>query len=429
VPTFRGWIVAAIGAGISITGRIFGSEPVVQLGYALIILLIAAVIVVRLGRHELTAQRKVTPERAMPGEPVTATIRIENHGRGSAPLLLMEDQLPAGVSGKARFAVHGIEREGWRETGYNLTPARRGRYEIGPLEISVVDPFGLARLKSGSPVRSTFVVHPRVERLPLPREPGERRSIVATTTRNPTGSRGEDFYTLREYVEGDDLRKIHWASTAKRGRYMIRQEETPWHTRATILLDDSARAHEGAGLTSSFERAVTTAASLVDLYFRVGYSYKLTGVLESGLPVGRGADHRVRCLDLLSLIAPVSNNDNDALRAKLLELDISAAPEAALFVVTGTMSSESAMALAHASRRFRQATVVSFPAHRFGSQPTKARWAAEQELVDVMHLLNRSGIRSIALGPDEPLPAAWVSLWEAKSSTRQGQWGRRPELV
>ena len=428
MPTLKGWIVAAIGAGVSITGRVFGSEAVVQLGYALIILVIAAVIVVRLRRHELTVKRKVTPRRARPAESITATIRIENSGRGSAPLLLIEDRLPPGLTGKARFAVQGIERGGWRETGFDLTPSRRGRYEIGPLEISVVDPFGLARLKSGSPATSTFLVHPRIERLSLPREPGERRSIVATTTRNPTGSRGEDFYTLREYVEGDDLRKIHWASTAKRGRYMIRQEETPWHTRATILIDDYAAAHDGAGPTSSFERAVTTAASLVDLYFRVGYSYKVSGAIDRGLPVGRGADHRGRCLDLLSLISVVSGDD-DPLMTRLIELDTSTAPEAALFVITGTMSSHAAAALAHASRRFRQTTVVSFPAHRFGSESTKARWESEQQLVDVMRLLARSSIRGIALGPDESLPAAWASLWTEKGSGAKGQWGRRPELV
>ena len=59
---------------------------------------------------------------------------------------------------------------------------------------------------------------------------------------------------MREYVEGDDLRKIHWPATAKRGGFMIRQEETPWHTRATILLDDRVESHGGIGESSSFER-------------------------------------------------------------------------------------------------------------------------------------------------------------------------------
>ena len=420
--------MAGLGIGIALIGRVFGSHGVVQLGYALIILLIAALIVVRLGRHDLVVQRHLSPERARPGQLVTATIAIANRGRGSAPLLLVEDKLPPGIGGKARFAVHGIERGGSRKAGFQITPARRGRYEIGPLEISIVDPFGMARLRSGSAVKSTLLVHPAIEHLTLPRDPGERRSVVSTSSRNPTGMRGEDFYTLREYVEGDDLRKIHWPSTAKRDRYMIRQEETPWHTRATILLDDSAAAHDGGGRTGSFERAVVAAASLVDLYHRVGFSYRFTGTVDAGVPAGRGSDHRTHCLDRLALLEPTSN-DGDPLRDKLMELDVAATPEAALLLVAGTITPDAAAALAHASRRFRQATVICFPGHRFGSHNTKARWESEKVLVEVMRLLARSSIRCVAIGPDETLATAWASMWQHKSAATEGPWGRRPELV
>ncbi len=428
MPTPRGWTVALLGAAIAIVGRVFGSQVVIQLGYALLILLFAALIVVRLGRHDLVVHRKISPERAHPREPVTASVLIENRGRGSAPLLLVEDRLPPGLSGKPRFAVHGIERGGSREASFRVFPARRGHYEIGPAEISIVDPFGMARVKSSSPTTSTLLVHPAVEKLQLPRDPGDRRSVVATATRNPTGSRGEDFYTLREYVEGDDLRKVHWPATAKRDRYMIRQEETPWHTRATILLDDFAGSHGGQGY-ASFERAVVAAASLIDLYHRVGYTYRFAGTVNAGLPPGRGAEHRTRCLDQLALAMPVANGSSDPLRDKLLELDMTASPEAALLLVTGTITAGAAAAIAHGSRRFRQATVISFPAHRFAETNTKARWAAEKELNDVMRLLAAASIRSVALGPDEPLAAAWISMWQTKNSGNEGPWGRRPELV
>ena len=428
MPTPRGWLVALLGAGIAIVGRVFGSQPVVQLGYALLILVIAALIVVRLGRHDLHASRNVSPERARPGEPVTATISIANSGRGSAPLLLAEDVLPSGVGGNSRLAVHGIERGGTRETSFELTPARRGRYEIGPLQISVVDPFGLARLRSGSPVTSTLLVHPPVEHLNLPRDSGERRTVAATSSRNPTGTRGEDFYTLREYVEGDDLRKIHWASTAKRDRYMIRQEETPWHTRATILLDDSKASYGSAERSSSFEKALIAAASLIDLYHRAGFSYRFSGTVNAGMPPGRGQEHRMRCFDQLAVLQPADGNE-EALRDKLMELDASNAAEAALLVVAGTVSPAGAAALAHSSRRFRQATVLSFPAHRFGSDTTKDRWEAENRVVEVKRLLGRAGVRFVAVGPDETLARAWASLWNKKGSGTEGRWGRKPELV
>ena len=428
MPTLRGWSVALLGLGIAVLGRVFGAEGVVQLGYGLLVLVLAALLVVRLGRHDLGVSRKVAPERAAPGESVTATVAVHNRGRGRAPLLLAEDKLPQGVGGSPRFAVHGIEKGGSRETSLELTPSFRGRYEIGPLQISIVDPFALARVRTRSSVTSTLLVHPPIERLNLPRDTGERRSVTATSSRNPTGTRGEDFYTLREYVEGDDLRRIHWPSTAKRDRYMIRQEETPWQTRATILLDDSAAMHGGAGRTSSFEKSLTAAASLIDLYHRTGFSYRFTGTVNPGPPPGRGSEHRTRCLDQLAVLEP-AHGARDALVDKLMELDTSSAPEAALVVIAGTLTAEAATALAHASRRFRQATVMIFPAHRFGELATKERWEQENRLVEVQRLLARSAVRCIAAGPDESVAQAWASLWQKKTSQTEGTWGRRPELV
>ncbi len=430
MPTPRGWLVAALGLGLALAGRGFGSQSLIQLGYAFIVVVVVALIVVRLRKHELIVSRWVSPERARLGEKVAATVRIDNRGRGAAPLLLAEDRVPAGLSGKARFAVHGIERGGYREASYAIKPARRSRYELGPLAVSVVDPFGLARMLSVSSETSTFLVHPRIHKLSLPRDQLERRSMSPATVRTPSVSSGEEFYTLREYSEGDDLRKIHWPATAKRGRYMIRQEETPWHTRATILLDDGAASHDAGGSGSSFERAVEVAASLVDLYHRSGYSYRLLCTSEQEVPAGRGAEQRNRCLDLLATIEPQERGPRgEALRMRLAEMNLQTSPEAALMVAGGSVDPATAALLGHLSRRFRQAALVSVPAHRYGSHSTKARWDAESELVEATRLLARSSIRCLVLGPDDPLDSGWTALWSAQPKGVSNRWAQRPELV
>jgi uncharacterized protein (DUF58 family) len=430
LPTGRGWFVAILGLGIGIAGRMFGAQTLVQLGYAFIVLMMIAILVVRLGRHELSVTRELSPQRVKPGASVRADIVLHNRGRGSAPLLLLEDRVPKGMTGKARFAVHGIEKGGRRDTGYELRAHRRGLFEVGPLTISMVDPFGLARLRKRSHGTTSFIVHPRMERLTLPANPGDRRSVSASTSRNPTGIRGEDFYTLREYVEGDDLRKIHWSSTAKRNRYMIKQEETPWHTRATILLDDRMAAHEGDGGSSSFERAVETAASLVDLYHRSGYGYRLLSAVTAGTPIGRGAEHRNRCLDFLALVQPAATEtEDDPLAGRLAALDARSASEAALLLVTGTLTPADATAAGLAARRFRHATVLCYPGHRFSARPTKERWAAERSLVEATKVLARSGVAVAALGPGESIAQGWNSLWSKAPVVKESPWDQRPELV
>ncbi|MGH2699189.1 MAG: hypothetical protein ACRDJL_08335, partial [Actinomycetota bacterium] len=200
MPTARGYLVLVTALSLMIAGRAFGAGPVEQLGFALLVLVLVAVGVVRFGRHDLHLRRKVTPPRAAQNQPVTVSIELRNEGRGAAPLLLLEDKLPPGLSGNARFAVHGIEATGRRKAGFAMKAVRRGRYEVGPLQVGFVDPFGLARVRWRALGISSFLVHPKFERLSTGRDMGERRSVASTARRQPTGARGEDFYTLREYV-------------------------------------------------------------------------------------------------------------------------------------------------------------------------------------------------------------------------------------
>ncbi|HEY7874960.1 MAG TPA: DUF58 domain-containing protein [Actinomycetota bacterium] len=430
MPTLRGWLVVSIGAVILAIGRVLGSIAVMQVGVALIALVAIAMAVIKLGRHELEVTRTASPPRVAAGHPVTVTVEVANRGRGAAPLLLLEDRVPVELSGRGRFAIQGIEPGGTRSDSYEVRPSRRGRYEIGPMTISYVDPFGLASRSAEAASTAAFLVRPRVETLALPRDLGERRSLAVSALRQPTGSSGEDFYTLREYVEGDDLKRIHWPSTAKRNRYMIRQEETPWHTRATVVFDDSAAHHGGYGEGSSFERTVEAAASLADLYHRTGYSYRLAGAHNPGLPSARGADHVQRCMDLLATIdtTPAARPD-DAVLARLAEIEGGTSAEGALIFVGGSLRGEVAIALTRCRRRFKQVVAVSFPAHRFGSEATKQRWAGEQQTVEVARLLARSGVRTVVLGPGESFASGWATLSHVRQGGGEDSWGRKPELV
>jgi uncharacterized protein (DUF58 family) len=430
VPTLRGWLVFSIGAALLLLGRILTSTGVEQVGVALIALVGVAIAVIRLGRHQLRVTRTAAPARVAAGHPVRVTVEAANEGRGAAPLLLLEDRIPIELNGRGRFAIQGIEPGGERSDTYELRPARRGRYEIGPMSISYVDPFGLAQVTTQAATTATFLVQPRIETLALPRDLGERRSLAVSALRQPTGNQGEDFYTLREYVEGDDLKRIHWPSTAKRNRYMIRQEETPWHTRATIVLDDSAAHHGGYGDASSFERAVEAAASLADLYHRTGYNYRLTCAHNPGVATARGADHLQRCLDLLATLetTPAARPDN-ALLTRLAEIEGGSSAEGSLVFVGGSIDAEGAVALTRCRRRFKQVVAVVFPGHRFGSDATKLRWAGEQHTLEIARLLARSGVRTVVLGPGDPLGSGWATLSRTRQGGGEDSWGRKPELV
>lgn len=429
MPSARGWALIVVGAGVWGAGIAFGSDPMETLGFTIFVLVFIAVAVVRLGRHDVDLVRTITPQRANAHQPVTVTLQATNKGGGSAPLLLLEDKLPPRVAGKARFAVNGIEAGGMREASYQLTASRRGRYEIGPLQVTISDPFSLARSRSNAATTSTLLIHPRIEKLSLLRDMGERRSASASALRQPTGPRGEDFYTLREYVEGDELRKIHWPSTAKRNRLMIKQEETPWHMRATIVFDDRRTAHEGEGLSNSFEHAIEGAASVVDLYHRSGYGYRLTGAHADGLPGGKGTHHYHQALDLLAMVAlrGPRNRTDDSFIARLGEIEARGSAEETLVVLTGTLDATAAEALARCRRLFKQVVVATWPSHRFGSGSTRSRWEGEGAVVQIQTVLARSGVRVLVLGPGDSLGTAWSATG---TGLRGGAgWAQKPELV
>lgn len=402
MPTARGWVIACAGAGLWIAGRTFGEGALEQLGFGLLILVLISVFVVRRGRHEISVARVISPQRAQAGREVTVALTLENRGRGSSPVLFLEDHLPARLSGRARFSLAGIEMGGERRATYKLRPARRGSYRVGPLEVVVSDPFGVATRTTHASSTTTFLIHPRIEPLTLPREAGRRRTSLNSARRNPTGTTGEDFYTLREYVDGDDLRRIHWPATAKRGRYMIRQEETPWHARATVVLDD----RPGVLTDEDWERAVDASASLIDMFYKTGYRFRLTAAVAPGIPSARGSDHLHRCLDMLAVATRRQPDPDpmDPLMRKMAEIEAEPFAEGSLMLVTGLITSEAARALALASRRFRMVGAVSI---------VRAAPHDPGPLSEASAILTGAGVKHLRLGPGDSFGGAWSAAWRA----------------
>jgi uncharacterized protein (DUF58 family) len=148
-----------------------------------------------------------------------------------------------------------------REVSYELACQVRGLYRLGPLRLSKEDPYGLATTTSLVPGHTDLLILPRVESLGSGR-PGAS-GVGAGSSYSPLlASPDEDDVAVRSFRDGDDLRRIHWPSTAHRSRLMVRQEDHPARRRAVIVVDSREAGHQGSGLTGSFEWSVTAAASI-----------------------------------------------------------------------------------------------------------------------------------------------------------------------
>jgi uncharacterized protein (DUF58 family) len=305
--TTRGSSFLAAGVAAAFTGYVLGERALLSVGLALLALPLLAAAAARRGQYRLSTSRFISPPRVPAGHTATVTLRLENVSRSSTGLLLAEDAVPYALGARPRYVLDKIERNGTRELTYSLRSDVRGKFEIGPLQLRVADAFGLVEVSRSLSGRSIFIVTPRV--VPLSRTvisrswagEGDGRARLASMA-------GEDDVIPRAYQDGDDVRRVHWRSTARYGELMVRREEQRWRNRATVLLDSRSLAHAGTGAGSSLEAAVSAAASVGVHVSQEG----LTGQFISDTDmIKSGPFFEDMLLDALAVIRPSATRSLD----------------------------------------------------------------------------------------------------------------------
>lgn len=254
IVTRRGWL--AIGAGVAATGIGLWQGWVEFLILGIALLATAGLAVSwTFGRMAYAATIELDATRVVEGEQAFGRVVVRN--RGGRTLLPSLIELPVGRRSR-RFELPSLAGETDHEILFAVPTRRRGVITIGPLRSVKVDPFGLYRRERNWTERATLFVHPRT--VPVGAQAtGFLRDIEGVTSHNLTSS-DVAFHALREYVPGDDLRTVHWRTTARTGRLMVRQfEET---RRSHLLIALSLRRTDYAA-AAELDAAVSTVGSLV----------------------------------------------------------------------------------------------------------------------------------------------------------------------
>ena len=277
--TTRGRCLLAAGLALAVCAVVLGQRDLLRAGVFLVALPLAAAWLVSRTRYRLSCARSLDPPRVEAGRQSTVRLRLDNVSRLPSGVLLMEDALPYSLGGRPRFVLDRIEPRGVREVSYPVGSDVRGRFTVGPLSVRLTDPFGLCELTRSFATTDELVVTPVVSALPPVRLGGDWAGGGDAASRSVATS-GTDDAATREYRHGDDLRKVHWRSTARVGELMVRREEQPFQSRATLLLDGRVAAHRGDGPGSSFEWSVSAVASIGVALARSGFALSL--LRESG---------------------------------------------------------------------------------------------------------------------------------------------------
>jgi uncharacterized protein (DUF58 family) len=284
-----GWVVA----------RALGGRALFLLVYVSVLLLGVAWWMAR-RRRPVSAARSQLPVRVREGQTVIAELTLRSRRRLTS--FIVEERLDEALGTPVRVAVGTLSPGGDLHHEYSIRPRRRGVYQVGPLEAEWTDPFGLARSRQPLLERTEIIVHPSTE---VVLDSPTARKWEDPPVRPPVSRAwpaGFEFYGMRDYVLGDDLRRVVWRASARTGRLLVRESEQGITDRVVVLLDTDRAWHRPGEVSDTFEVAVRCAASLGVHHLQDGFGVGLEANSRRLAVDLRGPRARIPMLDELARV-------------------------------------------------------------------------------------------------------------------------------
>lgn len=410
--TRRGRAFLLVGLAVTVTAVVSGQRDLLRVGIFLLALVTISVGVVVRTKYRVTSQRTVEPARTTLGSSTEVTVQLDNVSRLPTGLLLVEDQIPYALGPRPRFVLDRVEPRGVRQVRYQVRSDLRGRFRLGPLTLRLTDPFGMCELTRSFASQDILVVTPRVHPLPNVALGGEWAGNGESRSRSVAAA-GEDDVATREYRHGDELRRVHWRSTARLGQLMVRREEQPWQSRATVLVDTRSRAHAGEGPSSSFEWAVSAAASVSLHLIKRGYAVRLTtdtgaGTLSSAgrEADGVGADFEGMLLDSLAVVEASPGRSLQGATAALQR----GGGDGLLVAVVGALDMDVASDLVRMRSGTTTGVALLLDTASWTSEPAAVAEARARSFRAVVELLHHAGWRVAEVRRGSGTAEVWAQV-------------------
>lgn len=293
--------LAVLGGSLAgfVLAKSAGGQAVYLLVYAGILAVIGAAVTSR-RKRSLTAERSALPNRMRVGQIAEVELTVRSPRRLRA--FVVQEHLSTLLGDPVRVPVPAVGGGDDFVHRYTVRPSLRGVYQLGPLAAEWTDPFGLARHQQLLTEPVDVIVHPRTDAIfdrPLTRmweDPPFRPPV------SKPWPQGFEFYGMRDYIPGDDPRRIVWTAAARTGRFLVRESEQGITDRVTLVLDNERRTHSPGHPSETFELAVRAVASLGAYNIKQGYSVKLASNDAVLAPELRGGRARIALLDELAQV-------------------------------------------------------------------------------------------------------------------------------
>ncbi len=405
--TARGRVFVISGLVVVVLAMATDQRDVLRIGLLLLALPLIAAIVVARARLQMSCERAIEPARVPLGSPMRGQITLGQDGRLPAGILLLEDTVPSELGGRPRFLVDKADTRWRRVVEYPLLGRVRGRFSTGPLRVRTTDPFGLVQLDRQFVATSEVMVTPNIVSLPIIRTAGGGGS-TGEARPHRVGVVGQDDALVREYRQGDDVRRIHWRSTARRGELMVRREEQAWDPNASIILDSRAAAHAGRGMQSSFEWAVSAAASISLHFLEDGFGveiYEADGPLHVTGTMGQHSSSTGELV--VSRLTDLQARSTTSLHYAAESATLDRAGQLVVAVL-GQLSADDANALLGVRRNRAQGLALVLDVETFADQPASEHTREQHELA--IRILRDNQWRVVEVPRGMSVVDAWTAL-------------------
>ncbi|HEV8636507.1 MAG TPA: DUF58 domain-containing protein [Chloroflexota bacterium] len=364
-----------------------GWEPLVHVAYLLVGVLGLGFVWGRAGLAWLDLTRAPTADRLQVGQELVERFALRSHG--PLPLLPLELRDGSTLPGRERLRVLAVPPFGVRAWTVRTVCRRRGAYELGPTELTTADLFGCFRARRALPARRSLLVLPATE--PLPSFLPAGRDLPGGALTRPTGRQdAAQVSTVRDYVPGDPLSRIHWPSSARAGRLIVKQLEHEPTADVWIALDMHAAPQRGLGEGSTEEAAVTAAASIARRFLEAGRSVGLVAQADRRVVLApdRGEAQLVRLLEELATLRALGTVPLDEL---LRRETVGPSRSAVLIAITPSLAPGWPDALVEVGRGARPIAVLVEPS-TFGGRESSLMTIGQLASASIPTYLVKRGV-------------------------------------
>ena len=364
--TARGRGVLALGVLCWIVAVVFGSAALYPVAAGLVLVVLLALVWVRVTLRQPRVNRRWGKDGLLERDDVEIELELVREPGVPLPSVVVHERI--GRLGEREVELRP-DGPGRHEGSYRLDDVPRGRHRFEPVRLSIADPFGLAEARLTLDDRQTLVVYPRLVELERfffdgGAGPEHGRRLLL---RRPVGF---DLHSVRDYQQGESLRRVHWPSTARRGALMVKELEDSPRDEVAVLLDGDPAGVTGSPPDSSFDVAVRAAGSILRAQVRSGRRcvLLLNNAARDIQVISADGPEWHRALELLAAAEPDAQSPAASL---LRSADAPASRSLELVVVTSRIERSLVDRLLERALMRRAVALVHVEAESFAGAPRR----------------------------------------------------------